>query len=404
MKIVLDMMGSDKGSQATKEGARLFHSRHPEIELILVGKKEELADMEGFQIVEANDVLEMDMGALEVLRRKESSMVKAINYCAENGCDAVVSAGSTGAFLSASALRLKKIEGVKRPALVTNFPNLRTGGQVTILDIGASIRNTPEELVQFALMGTLYSQAVNGIKSPKVRLLSNGAEEGKGSEEGKAAYQLLKGRTDINFQGNEEPSKVLTGDSDVIVTSGYDGNVLLKSTEGASVRNPYFASDYRAARRHGIPVGAYHFFSYTSTAQKQAQYFLRHSRFSKGDLPPVLDVEPTARQISKMGGVQAMFNRIRTWLGIVQRRTGVRPILYVSQQFVNKYLPEAPDLMRDYMVWIARYGEYKPEVRLAIWQLCPDGRVDGIHGEVDINVFNGYHDRFQQFLKKETIK
>lgn len=234
MKIVLDMMGSDKGSQATKEGARLFHSRHPEIELILVGKKEELADMEGFQIVEANDVLEMDMGALEVLRRKESSMVKAINYCAENGCDAVVSAGSTGAFLSASALRLKKIEGVKRPALVTNFPNLRTGGQVTILDIGASIRNTPEELVQFALMGTLYSQAVNGIKSPKVRLLSNGAEEGKGSEEGKAAYQLLKGRTDINFQGNEEPSKVLTGDSDVIVTSGYDGNVLLKSTEGAA--------------------------------------------------------------------------------------------------------------------------------------------------------------------------
>ena len=86
-----------------------------------------------------------------------------------------------------------------------------------------------------------------------------------------------------------------------------------------------------------------------------------------------------------------MFSRIRTWLGIVQRRTGVRPILYVSQQFVNKYLPEAPDLMRDYMVWIARYGEY-------------DGRVDGIRGEVDINVFNGYHDDFQTFLKNETIK
>ena len=99
-----------------------------------------------------------------------------------------------------------------------------------------------------------------------------------------------------------------------------------------------------------------------------------------------------------------MFSRIRTWLGIVQRRTGVRPILYVSQQFVNKYLPEAPDLMRDYMVWIARYGEYRPEVRLAIWQLCPDGRVDGIRGEVDINVFNGYHDDFQTFLKNETIK
>lgn len=215
---------------------------------------------------------------------------------------------------------------------------------------------------------------------------------------GRKKYAIKWNKLRITHLGNISRKKV-SGKVDYPVSFVY-----IKSTEGASVRNPYFASDYRAARRHGIPVGAYHFFSYTSTAQKQAQYFLRHSRFSKGDLPPVLDVEPTARQISKMGGVQAMFNRIRTWLGIVQRRTGVRPILYVSQQFVNKYLPEAPDLMRDYMVWIARYGEYKPEVRLAIWQLCPDGRVDGIHGEVDINVFNGYHDRFQQFLKKGTIK
>ena len=234
MKIVLDMMGSDHGSQATKEGARLFHKRHPEIDLVLVGKKDELSDMDGFEIVEAEDVVEMDMGAIEVLRKKESSLVKAVTYCAKNGCDAVVSAGSTGAFLSASAIVLKKINGILRPALLTNFPNLKTGGQVTILDIGASIRNTPEELCQFALMGTLYAEAVNGCRSPKVRLLSNGIEEGKGSDEGKAAYKLLKEDHSVNFQGNVEASKVLTGDSDVVVTSGYDGNVLLKSTEGAA--------------------------------------------------------------------------------------------------------------------------------------------------------------------------
>jgi lysozyme len=180
--------------------------------------------------------------------------------------------------------------------------------------------------------------------------------------------------------------------------------VYIKSTEGASVRNPYYLSDYRQARRHGIAVGAYHFFSPTSDASRQANYFLRNSRFAKGDLPPVLDVEPTPSQVRKMGGTEAMFSRIRTWLGIVRRRTGVRPILYVSQQFVNKYLPSAPDIMRDYMVWIARYGEYRPDVRLVFWQLCPDGRVSGIRGDVDINVFNGYHDSFGKFIKEETIR
>ena len=180
--------------------------------------------------------------------------------------------------------------------------------------------------------------------------------------------------------------------------------VYIKSTEGASVRNPYYLSDYRAARRHGIPVGAYHFFSPTSTPSRQAGYFLRHSRFAKGDLPPVLDVEPTPSQVKKMGGAQTMLSRVRTWLKAVHRATGTRPVLYVSQQFVNKYLPLAPDLAREYMVWIARYGEYRPDVRLAIWQLCPDGRVSGITGEVDINVFNGYHDDFEKFLRNATIK
>ena len=139
-------------------------------------------------------------------------------------------------------------------------------------------------------------------------------------------------------------------------------------------------------------------------ASKQANYFLKYSKFSKGDFPPVLDVEPTNAQIRKMGGADAMFSRIRTWLNIVEKRTGIRPILYVSQQFVNKYLPSAPDIMKNYQVWIARYGEYKPEVRLVFWQLCPDGRVQGIHGEVDINVFNGYHDSFRQFLETNRIK
>lgn len=180
--------------------------------------------------------------------------------------------------------------------------------------------------------------------------------------------------------------------------------VYIKSTEGTTVRNQFYLSDYRQARKQGIRCGAYHFFSTKSAADKQAYYFLKHTRFSKGDFPPVLDVEPTPSQIRKMGGTKVLFSRIRTWMSIVRRRTGVRPILYVSQSFVNKYLPSAPDLMCDYLVWIARYGEYRPDVRLAFWQLCPDGRVSGIRGEVDINVFNGYRDTYNAFLASERIK
>ena len=215
---------------------------------------------------------------------------------------------------------------------------------------------------------------------------------------GRKKYAIDWSRLRITHLGDISQKKV-SGRVDYPVSFVY-----IKSTEGKSVRNPYYLSDYRAARRRGIPCGAYHFFSPTSKASEQASYFLRNSKFSKGDLPPVLDVEPTPSQVRKMGGTEAMLSRVRTWMSIVHKRTGVRPILYVSQQFVNKYLPSAPDITRDYKVWIARYGEYRPDVRLAIWQLCPDGRVSGIVGEVDINVFNGYHDDFKKFLKTETVK
>ena len=180
--------------------------------------------------------------------------------------------------------------------------------------------------------------------------------------------------------------------------------IFIKSTEGRTVRNPYYAGDYEAARAHGFPVGSYHFFTTSSTGAQQAAHFLRHSHFRKGDLPPVLDLEPTSSMIRKMGGTAALFREVRVWLRTVERRVGVRPILYISQIFVNRYLPSAPDLKENYPVWIARYGEYKPDVKLWIWQLAPDGRVRGIHGTVDINVFNGYQTEFQQFLDKERIK
>ena len=180
--------------------------------------------------------------------------------------------------------------------------------------------------------------------------------------------------------------------------------IYIKSTEGTSVRNKFYVNDYAQARKHGIRAGAYHFFSVKSSGAAQAKHFIQNTLFREGDLPPVLDIEPTKAQIQYMGGPEAMFRHIRVWLKAVEQRTKVKPILYVNQMFVNNYLSTQPDLKRDYRIWIARYSEYKPDLRLTYWQLCPDGRVTGIQGYVDINVFNGYQRQFEEYLAEETIK
>ena len=113
----------------------------------------------------------------------------------------------------------------------------------------------------------------------------------------------------------------------------------------------------------------------------------------------MLDVEPTDAQIRQIGGDEVLMRRIRIFMEYVEKHTGMRPILYISQMFINRHMTNAADIKKKYNVWIARYGQYKPDVRLVYWQLCPDGRVDGITGDVDINVFNGYQNQFDEFVK-----
>ncbi len=234
-KIVIDMLGGDKGLDSSIPAVKEFHSKYPDTELVLSGPAAKLNDFPYATIIDAKEAVPMECGALEVLRHKESSLMKALAYMKENKTDGIVSAGSTGAFLSAATITLKKLPGILRPALVTAFPRLNEqGGHIAMLDVGASNENTAEELVQFALMGSLYSQIVFGVKEPKVRLLSNGSEEGKGSPVGKEAYKLLKGDKNINFAGNVEGNAILTGDSDVVVSDGYSGNIMLKTTEGTA--------------------------------------------------------------------------------------------------------------------------------------------------------------------------
>ena len=174
--------------------------------------------------------------------------------------------------------------------------------------------------------------------------------------------------------------------------------IFIKSTEGASMINPYYNADYAAARKRGYPVGTYHYFTHRTSGSQQAWYFLSNSHFKKGDLPPVLDLEPLPSQVKKMGGASGMWSRVRNWLQIVEKETGMRPIL------ANRWLDAAPDIKRDYPVWIARYGDYKPDVKLWIWQLAPDGKVRGIAGHTDINVFNGYRNEFKHWLSTVSKK
>ena len=215
---------------------------------------------------------------------------------------------------------------------------------------------------------------------------------------GRKKYPIYWDRLRITNVG-KRGSQNVRGTADYPVSFVY-----IKSTEGTTIRNQYYVNDYAKARKQGIRTGAYHFWSMRRSGADQAKYFIRNTLFRSGDLPPVLDVEPSDAQIRAMGGEENMFAHIRTWLKLVERFTGVKPILYVNQMFVNKYLSKQADLKRDYSVWIARYSEYKPDVKLTYWQLSSDGRVAGIQGDVDINVFNGYQNQFESFLEEETIK
>lgn len=177
--------------------------------------------------------LEYDIpAAIAIRKRQDSSLVRAIQTVADGDADCVVSAGNTGALLSGATLIIKRIEGIKRPALVTLLPTLKEGHTV-LLDSGANTDCKPEYLAQFGIMGMVYAKETMGIDCPRVALLNNGTEEGKGNELSKKSYQMLKEHCP-GFSGNCEARDVLSGKYDVVVADGFDGNVVLKSIEGTA--------------------------------------------------------------------------------------------------------------------------------------------------------------------------
>lgn len=233
MKLVVDAAGGDHGAKAVVEGILYLLEKEPDVEVIAVGKKEELTALkEKCRIIDAKDVVPMECGVLEVMRRKESSIYQAVDVLIKEKADGIVSAGSTGALLALASLKIGRLPGVIRPALITPFPTKIKDKWCVLLDVGASSENTPEELAQFAALGSAYVKSAYGIKEPDIRLISNGTEAGKGTPLLKKAYELLKDHP--GFHGYIEGRDVLSGETDVIIFDGFTGNVFLKTAEGVA--------------------------------------------------------------------------------------------------------------------------------------------------------------------------
>ena len=240
MKIALDAMSGDFAPISTVKGAIEALEENEKLEIILVGKeiiiKEELKkykyDVKRLEIKNADEIIEMtDDPVKAVKEKKNSSMNVTIDLVKEKLAEASVSCGNTGALLTSSQLKLKRIRGVLRPAIAVLFPNKKDKGTL-FLDLGANADSKPEFLNQFAMMGSKYVEIFLNIKNPKVALLNIGEEESKGNELTRESYNLLKENKDINFIGNIESTKIMDGEVDVVVTDGCTGNILLKTSEG----------------------------------------------------------------------------------------------------------------------------------------------------------------------------
>jgi glycerol-3-phosphate acyltransferase PlsX len=247
MKIIVDAMGGDNAPQAPVLGA-LDAVKKFGAQVVLVGRGEEILNVlknkgisdlpEGVEIAHADDVVDMhDDPAAVVHKRKNSSMVVGLRLLADGQGDAFLSAGSTGALLTGATLIVKRVKGMRRAAMCPAMPN-KAGGKTLIVDCGANAECTPEFLLQFGLVGSLYAQKNFGVEAPRVGLLNIGTEDSKGTPLQKEAYGLLKNAAEqglLNFIGNVEAREVLHGGVDVVVCDGFSGNVLLKSIEGTAM-------------------------------------------------------------------------------------------------------------------------------------------------------------------------
>ena len=237
--VAIDCMGGDHGPHVTVPAAVKFQRRYPDAHIILVGLRElvepELRSIRAeisprLRIHHASEIVTMDEAPALALRgKRDSSMRVAVNLVKSGEAQACISAGNTGALMAISRFVLKTLPGIERPAIASILPTLR--GHTCMLDLGANVECTPQQLLQFGIMGATLMASVEHIAKPSVGLLNIGEEDIKGSEVVKQAAELLRDG-DLNFYGNIEGDDIYKGTTDVVVCDGFVGNVALKTSEG----------------------------------------------------------------------------------------------------------------------------------------------------------------------------
>jgi glycerol-3-phosphate acyltransferase PlsX len=240
MKIALDAMGGDFAPASTVAGAIEALKKYADVEIMFVGDQarieKELAHLDvsselarRYTIHHASQVVDMGDSAIDAVRRKkDSSISRAVDLLADGSAEALVSAGHTGAFVAASKVKLRMLPGIDRPGIATVMPT--ETNLFLLIDAGANVDSEPKHLLQFGIMGSVYSREVMGRKNPRVGLMSIGSEASKGNELTREAYKELS-RAKINFIGNVEGHDLFTQPVDVVVCDGFVGNVILKTSE-----------------------------------------------------------------------------------------------------------------------------------------------------------------------------
>lgn len=242
VRIAVDAMGGDNAPEQIVLGALKAADELSQVEIQLYGDETQINQhIDGelptnLKIIHASEKINSEDEPVKAIRtKKQSSMVLAAKAVKMGEADAIVSAGNTGALLTAGTLVVGRMRGVERPGLMTNMPNLAKAGESWLLiDAGANADSKPTHLLQYSIMATAYAITVQNKTNPRVGLLNNGTEANKGSELSKAAYQLLAEEPTINFIGNVESRELLNDAADIVVTDGFTGNAVLKSIEGTA--------------------------------------------------------------------------------------------------------------------------------------------------------------------------
>ncbi|MED5102008.1 phosphate acyltransferase PlsX [Niallia circulans] len=238
MKIAMDAMGGDNAPKEIVIGAQKAIETFSDLEILLVGDEKQiqsfLTNKERIDILHTEEqILATDEPVRAVRRKKTASMVLGATEVKEGRADAFISAGNTGALMATGLFVVGRMEGIDRPALAPTLPSI-SGEGFLLLDVGANVDAKPENLVQYAMMGSIYSEKVRGVAKPRVGLLNIGTEEKKGNELTKKTFELLQS-TNIHFIGNVEARDLLDGVCDVAVTDGFTGNMILKTVEGTAM-------------------------------------------------------------------------------------------------------------------------------------------------------------------------